>query len=84
MCPNMSTDFENLEFDPFNSENILGINDQSDSNINLFDRIKLLRTNYFDTDKAIKQIKIKIHFQVFILKNLLTQLNFESECQPYS
>ena len=84
MCPNMSTDFENLEFDLFNSENILGINDQSDPNINLFDRIKLLRTNYFDTDKAIKQIKIKIHFQVFILKNLLTQLNFESECQPYS
>lgn len=72
----MSTDFENLEFNLFNSENILKLNYQSDPNVNLFDRIRFIKTNYFDMNEAIKQIKIKIHFQFSILKNLQSSAQF--------
>lgn len=46
---------KNLEFDPFNSYNFLGLNDHSDPDVNLFDRNKFIKINYFDTEGAVKQ-----------------------------
>lgn len=57
MCLNKSTEFQNQEFDPFISENVLGLNDQSDPGVNLFDGINLIKTNYFSIDGVIKELK---------------------------
>ena len=52
MFLNKSTDFKNLEFDPFNSENFFGLNDQLDPNVFFYGN-NLTKTNYFDIDGAI-------------------------------
>ena len=74
LCLNRSTDFKNLEFDPFNSKKFFGLNDQLDLNINLFNGINLIKNYYFDIDGAIKQLKssqqnsLSIFHLIFIMK----------------
>ena len=56
MCLNKSTKFQNLECDPISSENVLGLYDQSDSDVNFFDKTNSIKTNYFDSDGVIKEL----------------------------
>ena len=90
MYLNKSTDFENLEFDPFNSGNFLEQNDQSDPDVNLLDGINLIKTNFFDIDGLTEQLESSRQnsFSIFYLnirslnkksvtlKNLLVKLSF--------
>ena len=39
MALNTAQDFENLSFNAFNSENVLDVNDSSDTDVNFFNSI---------------------------------------------
>ena len=62
--------FRNLEFYPFNFENVLRPNDKSDADVNLFDGINMIRTNCFDVDNVNKELNL------FRITNQLFPCNF--------
>ena len=50
MTPKTVQDFENLHFNPFDSENFLDASDFSDQDVNFFNSVTKEHTEYFITD----------------------------------
>ena len=52
MASNIIQDFKNLRFNPFNSENFLGVINSSDPDVNFFNSVSKEQTKYFSVDNV--------------------------------